>query len=191
MIFLNKGIKTSNYFLPPFQLNYGEIAIIRFKNDLKSSIFEKELMGLLSKNTNHKNIISNHTFSIADYKKFSLIAKLFYKDTVKNYLKKNADLESPFASKIYEIDYIQPDTLLNRLPGNPRKQLYLYCTLSKTKYLIFNLHGLDNQGRMEIFQMVKKYIKELKGAAIMLDCFKGLEHLCDVNIELQYYQGDT
>lgn len=187
MVIENLGIETPKFYLPPFQLNKGEIIIIKLKNDFETYNIEKELRELLSGHIFHQNIISNQKFSFADYKKPSSISKLIYKDTVKNYLKRNANLKSPFASKIYEIDWIEPNINLNRLPGNPRKQLYIYCTLSKTNYLLFDLDALDDQSRIETFQMVKKYIKELDGAAIMLDCFDGLETLCDIYIELEYY----
>ena len=116
MIIDNKGIQTAKFYLPPFQLKKGEIAIIRLKNNLESVVIEKELTQLLSKKNIDKDIISTERFTFANYKKDSLISKIFYKNNVKNYLKRNANLKSPFASKIYEIDWIKPNTLLNRLP---------------------------------------------------------------------------
>lgn len=187
MILTNNGIQTPKFYLPPFQLNKGEIAIIRLKNSFETYDIEKELRELLSGNLFHQNIIYNQKFSFAGYKKPSSFSKLMHRNTVKNYLKRNANLTSPFASKIYEIDWIKPDINLNGLAGTPRIQLYIYCTLSKTNYLLFDLHGLDDQGRIETFQMVKKYIKELGGAAIMFDTFDGLESLCDIYIELEQY----
>lgn len=187
MIIESKGIKTVKFYLPPFELNEGEIIIIKLLNDINTCEIENTLIELLCGEKKNENIeIYKQLTFVKNNIKLPFFYTLFHKLTVGKYLKINSNLNNEFSKKIYEIEWISNKTLIEKLPGGPRKKLSLYSTLSKNKYILFDLIALDNKSRNEIFEIVRKSIKNY-GAAILIDCHEGLEKEGDKYIELEYY----
>jgi ABC-type lipoprotein export system ATPase subunit len=187
MIIENKGLKTEKFYLPPFKLNEGEIVIIKLLNDITTSETENTLIELLCGEKKNENIdIYKQLTFVKNKIKLPFFYTLFHKLTVGKYLKINSNIDNEFSKKIYEIDWISSKTLIERLAGGPRKKLSLYATLSKNKYILFDLIAIDNKNRNEIFEIVRKSTKNY-GAAILIDCHEGLEKVGDKHIELKYY----
>ena len=105
--------------------------------------------------------------------------------TVREYLKKNANSKSNFATKIYDSKYITKETKVHSLGGNPRKLLCLYSTLSKTTDIVFDVAGLDPQGAEETYQIVKDNIKN-GGSAILIDWTEEMKNDCTKFITIEW-----
>ncbi len=183
MLIKNKGIKTANFYIPPFELNKGEIVVLHLSNGQHFYETEMFLKDLFCGKSKDDNVVVHKNLTFVEHFIESKLRRLFYPVTVGEYLKKNANLNSPFASKIYEIDWINEKTKINTLAGNPRRLLCLYATLSKTDNIIYNVAGQDPQGAYETYKIVKEVVKN-GGSAILLDCFEDMKNDCTKYIEL-------
>ena len=133
----------------------------------------------------NENVLVHKRLTFVEHFRESELRRLFYPVTVGEYLKKEANFESAFATKIYEIDWINEKTKVNTLAGNPRRLLSLYATLSNTKNIVFDVAGQDPQGADETYKIVKEVVKN-GGSAILLDCFEDMKNDCTKYIELQW-----
>ncbi|WP_405207173.1 hypothetical protein [Aquimarina sp. LLG6339-5] len=185
MLIKNKGIKTNTFHIPPFDLNVGEIIVLYLFNG--SHFYETEmfLKDIFIGKTKDENVVVNQKLTFVEHFIEPKLRRLFYPVTVGEYLKKNANLNSPYASKIYQIDWINEKTKVNTLPGNPRRLLSLYTTLSKTKNIIFDVAGQDPQGAEETYKIVKEVVHN-GGSAILLDGFEDMKKDCTKYVELQW-----
>jgi hypothetical protein len=141
MLIENKGIKTDNFFIPSFDLNVGEIVVLYLFNGQHFYETEMFLKDIFCGKTKDENVIVHKKLTFVEHFIEPKLRRLFYPVTVGEYLKKNANLKSPYATKIYEIDWIKEKTRFNRLSGNPRRLLCLYATLSKTDNIVFDVVG--------------------------------------------------
>ncbi|MCL9806555.1 hypothetical protein NAT51_13550 [Flavobacterium amniphilum] len=185
MLIENKGIQTDAFYVPPFTLKKGEIIILHLFNDERSHNAEMVLKDIFTGKLKDKNVIVYTALTFVDYIFEPKFKSLFRPFNVGNYLKKNANSNSPYATKIYETDWITPKTKINWLPGTPRKQLSLFASLTKTNNIIFDLSGLDKKGAEETYMIVKEIVKK-GGAAIFLDYFGDIKNDCTQYIELQW-----
>jgi hypothetical protein len=185
MLIKNNGLKTDYFYLPPFALAKGEIVVI---NILGGGYFyetERYLKNIFTSNIVNKNVIVNQKLSFVEHFIEPKIRRLFYPITVKEYLNKNANSQSSFATKIYETEYINKRTKANSLHGKNRKLLNLYATLSYTNKIVFDLAGLDPQGSDEIYTFIKEIVKN-DGGAILLDAYDTMKDDCTTYIELEW-----
>lgn len=185
MLIENKGIQTDTFYVPPFTLKKGEIVILHLFNNERSYNAEILLKAIFTGRQKDENVTVHSALTFVPYVFEPKFSSLFRPFTVENYLKKNANPNSPYATKIYETDWITPKTKINFLPGSPRKQLSLFATLSKTNTIIFDLSGLDKKGTEETYTIVKEIVKK-GGAAIFLDFFGNIKNDCTQYIELQW-----
>lgn len=185
MLIENKGIKTDTFYIPPFDLNNGEIVIIYLFGGgyfHKTAMFLKDIFCNKVKN---ENIIIHKELTFVPHFIEPNLRRIFYPVTVGEYLKKNANLASPYATKIYEIDQINEKTKIKTLIGNRKKLLCLYATLSKTENIIFDLIGQGPQEAEEIYKIIKEIVKK-GGSVILLDSFDDLKNDCTKYIEIQW-----
>ncbi len=185
MLIKNKGIKTDTFYIPPFDLNAGEIVVLHLFNGQHTHETEMFLKEIFIGKTKDKNVILNQTLTFVEHIIEPKIRRLFYPVTVGEYLIKNSNMNSPYANKIFEIEWINKRTKVNTLPGTPRRLLSLYATLSKTKNIVFDVAGQDRQGADKIYKIVKKVVKN-GGAAILLDYFEDMKNDCTKYVELQW-----
>ena len=184
MLIENKGIKTDTFYLPPFVLNEGEIIVVYLSNVpdcYDNGMFLKDIFTGKNK---HENVIIFKNLTFIEHFKESKFRRFFYPITVGEYLRKNADLNSPFSNKIYENNWIKKNTHVNTLAGTSRKLLSLYSTLSRTKDIVSDLAALDPLGVENTYEIVRE-ITMNGGSAILLDCFKDMKNNCSKYIELQ------
>jgi ABC-type multidrug transport system ATPase subunit len=187
MLIENKGIKTNSFYIPSFVLNKGEIIILNLHNGKHFYSTEMLLKDIFSGKTINENVVVNKKLTFVEHFIEPKLRRLFYSITVGEYLKMNADLNSPYATKIYEIGWINEKTKVNTLPGNPKRLLSLYTTLSKTSNIIFDLVGQDSKGAEETYEIVKEAVKN-GGSAILLNCFENMKNDSAKYIELQWMQ---
>lgn len=185
MLIRNKGIKTDTYYIPPFDLNEGEIVVLNLFNGQHFYDTEMYLKDIFIGNTRNKNVVVNQKMTFVEHFIEPKIRRLFYPITVGEYLRKKSNLSSPYASKIYEIEWINEKTRINTLAGNLRRLLSLYVTLSKTKNIVFDVVGQDPKGAEEAYRIVKEVLNK-GGSAILLDCFDDMKNDCTKYVELQW-----
>ena len=166
----NKGIKTNTFYIPPFDLKTGEIVVLNLLNGAHFYETEMFLKAIFIGETAHNAVTTHRKLTFVEHFIEPRFRRLFSPVTVGEYLKKNADLSSSFASKIYENKWITLKTKVNALAGTPRKLLSLYATLSKTNQLVFDLVALDPSG-VEMAYNVVKEVASHGGSAILLDGF--------------------
>ncbi|SIS29671.1 hypothetical protein SAMN05421639_101579 [Chryseobacterium shigense] len=185
MLIENKGIETDTFYIHPFKLNFGEIVVLNLfgrASFYKTKMFLKDIFcGRIP----HENIIIHQNMTFVEHFFEPAIRRIFHPVTVGEYLKKNANPNSPYTTKIYETEWINEKTKVNRLFGSPRKQLSLYSTLSKTQNIVFDLSGEGPQGAEETYKIVKDIVKN-GGSAILLDSFDDMKNDCTKYIELQW-----
>lgn len=187
MLIENKGIKTDTFYIPPFQLHAGEIVVLYLFGGAHFYETEMFLKDLFCGKTTNENVIVHQNLMFVDHFKESAFRDFFYPMTVGRYLKKNANLNSPYAAKIYENKWINRKIRLNTLGGNPKRLLALYATLSNTDNIVFDLIGQCPQTATETYTIVKELVKK-GGAAILLDNHYShdIKNDCTKYIELQW-----
>ncbi|ASK30657.1 hypothetical protein CEY12_11270 [Chryseobacterium sp. T16E-39] len=185
MLIENKGIKTSTFYIPPFNLNAGEIIVLHLFNGPHLHEIEMFLKDIFCGKTKNKNVVVHKSLTFVEHFIEPEFRRIFYPVTVKEHLKKNANLDSPYATKIYEIDWINEKTKANTLPGNPRRLLSLYATLSRTNNIVFDIAGQDPEGAEQTYKIVKEVVKN-GGSAILFDYFENMKNDCTKYIELQW-----
>src|SRR6056297_2381802 len=158
MLIENKGIRTDTFYMPPFDLNIGEIVVLYLFNGQHFFETEMFLKDIFCGKTRHKNVMVHKELTFVEHFIEPKLRRLFYPVTVGEYLKKNANLDSPYATKIYDIEWINEKTKVNTLAGNPRRLLSLYATLSKTKHIVFDAVGQDPKGAEETYEVVKEVV---------------------------------
>jgi hypothetical protein len=124
-------------------------------------------------------------FKYADHIRETGFGYRFFPLTVGVYLEKYANRESPFVTKIYDYSFITPQTKIRTIPGNPRRKLAVYATLSWTNQIIFDLAGVDPMGGEDIFHTVKTVV-DAGGAAILIDSYDEFKNDCNIFIRPQY-----
>ncbi|TPG41749.1 hypothetical protein [Flavobacterium pectinovorum] len=185
IILENKGIKTDSFYVPPFVLREGEVVVLFIYKGGDYYDAEVFLRDIFCGKIKHENVILHRKMTFVDYFRRSYFRDNFFPLTVGRYLKKNADLKSPFASKIFEDKWIKKETKIEKLAGTPRKLLTLYAALSKTKDIVFDLRALDWEGTEFAFKMVNDAVKD-GGAAILLDGIENMKEYASNFIELEW-----
>ncbi len=185
MLIENKGIRTDTFYISPFNLNAGELVVLHLFNGPHFYQTEMFLKDIFSGKKKDENVIVHKHLTFVEHFIEPNLRRLFHPVTVGEYLNKNANLGSQYATKIYEIEWIHQKTRINTLAGTPRRLLSLYATLSKTDNIIFDVIGQDPRGGEETYEIVKDVVKR-GGSAIFLDCFGGMQNDCTKYIELQW-----
>ncbi len=185
MLIENKGIRTDTFYIPPFDLNVGEIVVLYLFNGQHFYETEMFLKDIFCGKTKNENVVVHKELTFVEHFIEPKLRRLFYPVTVGDYLRKNANLDSPYATKIYDNEWINEKTKVNTLAGTPRRLLSLYATLSKTDNIVFDVAGQDPKGAEETYEIVKDVVKK-GGSAILLDCFEYMKNDCTKYIELQW-----
>ncbi|WP_264529473.1 hypothetical protein [Flavobacterium sp. N502540] len=184
----NKGIKTDTYYVPPFVLYEGEIAVLFLSNEKCPYDTEMYLKDIFCGKIKHENVTLHKKMTFVDFFRESNFRGYFFPSTVNRYIKRRADLTNPFLVKLFEDKYVTRKTRMNRLGGTQRKLLNLYVTLSKATDIIFDVVGLDPQGSVLTFKMVEETVKN-GGSAILFDSFANTKEYASKYIELEWNNG--
>ncbi|OOV17038.1 hypothetical protein [Flavobacterium sp. LM4] len=182
----SKGIRTDQYFIPPFELREGDLVLIHLDCHVASSYVEEKLIAILAGKEKHKNVRINKPHTFVKHFRESRFKDRFFPATVGEYLSKNANLKSEFANKIYEIDWINKDIKIKTLAGNPRKLISLYSVLSKTNNIIFDLAAQDFEGIEHAAKIVKDEIGN-NGSAVLIEQNDYLKKYSTKYIKIQWF----
>ncbi len=185
MIVESKGIKTDQYYIPPFELREGELVVIYLYGGAHYYDLKKELVDIFTGKTRHDKVNIFRPLTFVNHFKESVFGRLFYPVTVGEYLSKNANAKSNFASRIYDIARISKRTKVNTLERNAEKLLCLYSTLSKSTNIVFDLSGQDPQGALETYNIVKDSIRN-GGSAILIDWANDMKYDCTKFITIEW-----
>lgn len=177
LIIESKGIKTNRYFIPPFELRKGELVLIHLDNHIDSVDIEDKMIAIFTGKVKHENVIVHKSLTYVKHFRESKFRSRYFPTTVGEYLLRNVNPNNKFAKKIYETDWINKNTKINTLAGNPRKLLTLYSILSKTNDIIFDLAAQDFQGMEHAAEIVKEEIKN-DGSALLIEWGNHLKKDC-------------
>lgn len=92
----SKGIRTNEYFIPPFELREGELVILYLYSGAHFQDIKTELVNIFTGKIKNENVIVAKSLTYVDYFKESKFRRLFFPVRVGEYLKKKANLESEF-----------------------------------------------------------------------------------------------
>jgi hypothetical protein len=184
LIKFNKQI-IGDFLVPSFSVKSGDIAIIQFPNGPYFYPHMMKMKDIFSGKTPNDKVEILSPFKYPEHIKERGLRNRLFPLTVGGHLVKNANKESPFYTKIYNDPYITPKTKIGTIPGNPRRKLAVYASLSWTNQIIFDLAGVDPMGGQEIYNTVKGVV-EGGGAAILIDLCDEFKNDCNVFVRPQY-----
>ncbi|MGO4293559.1 hypothetical protein [Chitinophaga sp. RAB17] len=185
MILQSKGIRTGKYFIPPFELQEGELVVIYLYSGAHFHDLEMQLINILTGAVSDHAVKIYQSLTYVTHFRESWIRKRLYPLTVGKYLKKNTQPHHAFASKIYEHPHINKHTKMYTLSSHHQQLISLYATLSNTNHIIFDLIGQGVEGAMESYKTIKEIVRQ-GGAAILLDNFNEMKNDCTKYIELEF-----
>jgi hypothetical protein len=175
IIIESKGIRTYNYFLPPFTLKDGELVMVYLYSGAHFYKLAMEMADIFTGKTAHDKVTIQRPLTfVADFPE-PRWRNLFNPLTVEKYLK-NFNLDE---FGLYR------KTRINRLDNISKKLLSLRGVLSTTNAIVFDLRGLGGMGATEVFEVIKAFIKN-GGSAILLDDAPDLKNECDKYVELEW-----
>lgn len=185
LIKFNKQI-ISDFLIPSFKVKRGDIAVIQFPGGPYFYPLMTEMKDIFIGKTSKDGVDIASPFTYADHIRLTGFRNRFFPLTVGVYLEKYANKESPLATKIYEYSFITPKTKINTIPGNPKRKLAVYATLSRTNQIVFDLAGVDAMGYKDIYNTVKNEVVNTGGTAILIDPYDEFKNDCNVFVKPQY-----
>ncbi|MNQ51992.1 hypothetical protein D3C85_659940 [compost metagenome] len=164
----SKGIKTSEYIIPPFELRKGELLLIHIHGTAYFYEMKAELTDIFTGKTQHENVKILYPLTFAENFKETRFERIFNSITVNKYLKRNTNLHEDSVPKIFKENGISKNDKVKNLGYSQKKLLSLYSVFTKTKNIVFDLSGEGPAGAIKTFDFVKNEIKN-DGAAILID----------------------
>ena len=171
------GLKIGKFLIPAFELNEGELVGLYLYNGTHLYDLEMELVEIFTGQKTHEGVKLNEPLMFVEHFKESKIRSLLFPTTVQKYLSYKERKNTEELERIYDIEYIKPNTRVITLAGNPRKWLSLFATLSHLDKIIFDLVGQDPVGAEKTLDYVREFTKR-GGAAILLAHFDESEAEC-------------
>jgi len=181
----SKGIKTHQYFIPPFELREGELIIIHMENSCHFENIKSQLATIFAGIKQHENVNVIKPLTFATSIEESTLKRIFNPISVGRYLKKNADLRSSVVSRIFEIDNFGKRDKIKNLDTSERKRLSLCAVFSKTKNVFFDLRGEGANYFTKTYEFAKDEIKD-GGGAILIDWSDDLKNDCSKFIVIEW-----
>jgi len=175
----------NNFFIPSFTLTHSEIVIIQLPSGPFFQVVEFEMIKLLTGKVANETVDVTSPLKYVEYFSESVFRSHFFPITVAGYLNKYANTANPICKRIYDSEWIRPETKVCTLAGSPRRELALYVTLSWTTSIIFDLAGLDPEGGQKIYGLVKELVKE-GVSGILFDYTDEFRDDCTTFIQAKY-----
>ena len=181
----SKGIRTDQYFIPPFELREGELVIVYLEPVIHFDELKAQLVAIFTREVQHKNVKVEKPLTFAEPFKESFFKRIFNPVTVWRYLKKNANINNPVVSKIFEIDTFTKKDKVKNLETSEKKRLSLSVVFSKNRNIVFDLRGESAMHFSKTYEFVKDEIKK-EGAAILIDWSDDLKNECTKFIAIEW-----
>ena len=179
----------NNYHVPPFSVNESELVVIRLPNDEIGSQIKFIMIEMITRKVKNENIEVSALFQYASHFLENRFKSTFSPTTVGEYIKKNARRTNPICEAIFKTDKIRPETKVKTLQGNSSRLLSVSVMLSQTNHILFDLVGVDPQGRVKIYEIVKNEVK-VGGAAILFDFHDTFQNNCSKFIKVKCSEED-
>ena len=178
-----KGFKLGRFKIPPFTLNRGELVNLRLFSGGHFFDLTEKLSQIFSGLVKHDCVELTGDLEFAEHIYETRLKSMFFPITVEKYIRKHAQPTKMPLSILFaeQLDY---KNSISRLAGNPRKFLSIYCVLSKSDGVIFDLAGNDPLGAEKIFRFVKDYVDHKNGYAILLNNFDDFQEESTKNIQI-------
>jgi hypothetical protein len=189
LIIESKGIRTNQYFMPPFELRQGELVVVCLYSGPCFDDIKVQLLAIFTGRVHHENVKIYKPLIFAGPFKESFFRRIFHPVTVGSYLKKNADVNNPIVSKIFEIDTFSKKDKMKNLETSQKKRVSLSAVFSKTKNIVFDMRGEGALQFTKTFEFVKDEIKS-EGAAILIDWVADLRNDCSKFIAIEWLLDD-
>jgi len=177
MLIDSKGVKTDKYYVPPFNLNSGEIVVIHLFSGSHYYDLKMKLVDIFTGKVKIDSVKIIQPLTFVEHLNEPFLRRLFNPLTVGKYINLNVKQGNTIPEKLYGLNPINSRTKISSLPDNLRKALSLYCTLTSTQDIIFDLDGIDPQSANDIYKIVKENVKN-GGSAILLDWTDDLKGDC-------------
>lgn len=181
----SKGIKTDEYFIPPFELRKGELVLIYLYGGSHYYKIKEDLADIFTGKTRHENVNVFKALTFAKNFKESRFERVFNPVTVGKYLKRNADLYVEPELGFFKENGFSKNDKVGNLDYSQKKLLSLYSVFTKTRDIVFDLSGEGPVGAIKTFDFVKDQIKN-DGAAILIDWATDMKDDCDKFITLEW-----
>ncbi|KRB53982.1 hypothetical protein [Flavobacterium sp. Root186] len=185
LLIQNKGIRTEQYYIPPFELRKGDLVIIYLEGGSHFDDLKTQLVDIFTGKEHHENVKIIEPLTFAEQFKESTFKRIFNPATVGSYLKRNADVNNPMVSKIFEIDTFTKKDKVKNLDTSEKKRLSLSAAFSKNKNIVFDLRGESAMHFSKTYEFVKDEIKN-EGAAILIDWSDDLKNDCSKFIAIEW-----
>lgn len=185
LIIESKGIKTDQYFIPPFELREGELVVLYLEVGCHFDDMKEQLIAIFTGKVQHENVKIIKPLTFAEQFKESFFKRMFNPIKVGHYLKKYANVNDPIVSKIFEIDTFTKKDKVKNLGISEQKRLSLTAVFSKTKNVVFDLRGEGASYFFKTYEFAKDEIKN-KGAAILIDWSNELKNDCSKFIVIEW-----
>lgn len=164
-----QGFTIGKFRIPPFELNEGEFISIGLYGGQHFYDLSMQLIDLFCGKKTISELEMHQNMRFVEHFKESRLKGIFCPMTVEKYVRTKGKAGSEVLDRIYEVDdRLQPKTRINTLPGNPKKWLSLFTTLSHSDRIVFDLVGQDPVGCDQTIEFVNEYV-EKGGSAILLD----------------------
>jgi len=171
------GIKIDNFYLGPFTLGKGDLAIIQLPNGPYFLGLLFKTVDILTGKEKNENVQLSTELRFVSHISENKWRSMFYPLTVAKYIEKHGNPESNLTKMIYEYEGIVQRTKICTLPGTSKKLLSVLTTLSWTDKIIFDLAGVDPIGAQKVFDIVKKQIGNT-GMAVLIDYHYDFKNDC-------------
>ena len=169
MLIQFKEQKIGDYIIPSFTLSENEIIVLKFPNEPSAYTATSILNNFLTGKIANSSVIINKQFTYVKHSGYNHFIDIFFPLTVKRLISRAANNPSSTYRKISEeINWLKPNTKIEKLAGGHRKLIFIFSTFSKTQNIIFDLMGLDTDNRRKIYNIVKSNVSN-QGAAILYD----------------------
>jgi len=185
LIIESKGIKTDQYFIPPFELRKGELVVIYLEAGTHFNDLKGQLIAIFTGVVEHENVKVIKRLTFAEPFKESFFKGIFNPIKVGRYLKKHGNVNDPIVSKIFEIDTFTLKDKVKDLQTSEQKRLSLTAVFSKTKNVVFDLRGEGAYFFFKTYEFAKDEIKN-EGSAILIDWSNELKNDCSKFITIEW-----
>ena len=185
IINIKHEIAAEGFSIPPFEMKSGEIIIINLQPTKDLYKTENELVCLLTGKTSRDEIIIFESITFVEHYKQPKWRQLLYPVTVGEYLRNNANSDSSFGNKIYELAHISKRSKIESLSFKDKRFLCLFSALSNTKNIVLDFVGLSFDTIDTVYEILLEVVRN-GGSVIILDTSRYKESECSKFIELAW-----
>lgn len=179
MLIESKGFYISNYYVPPFYLEKGELLIIDIIKDIPFYKFESSLADIFSGKKNDKNVTINFPFLFTGRTwSESRLRSIFNPTTIKKYIEQHTSdcqiiieaINSLGGDTFLELKYLRGEDRMSSLEATPFRLISLFAALNKSKYIFTDVIGQNIEGVELVWDIIDENIKN-EGCCIVIDHF--------------------